>query len=343
MELSNEPAQLAITGLLLLARRGGKYLVTISLAAPYCRPNLMSRLIACSVLAAVVATALLPARAQSPAPDPGAILAAARSATGPAPPAQNLEVGGAFRMQPAASGQQMQGKLVLRFLAPQRYQRSLSMRLPFGQIQTTQTLDGDTVWVHVQHPAFGGRFMAFRRGGQHMTAAEREQFRQRMQARQKRMLLAQWARGELEFFLQPPPGATLRYAGLAKARNGVTADMVAVSDPAWGAHAGPVTLFVDTRSHRLLMMSYQGVVPRAFSRARFVPPGRRPGQFAGGGPPGTKPRTVFVHFTHWRKIQGHWFPMEITRSANGKTFAEWDVQTVRWNSRKLTARVFQKP
>lgn len=303
----------------------------------------MSRLIACSVLAAVAATALLPASAQSAAPDPGAILAAARSAAGAAPPAQNLEVGGAFRMQPQGGGRQMQGKLVLRFLAPRRYQRSLSMRLPFGQIRTIQTLDGDTVWMHVQHPAFGGRFMAFRRGGRQMTAAQREQLRQRMHARQKRMLLAQWARGELEFFLQPPPGATLRYAGLAKAPNGVTADMIAVSDSAWGAHAGPVTLFVDTRSHRLLMMSYQGFAPRAFSVARFGPPGGRPGPFAGGRPPRPKPRTVFVHFTHWRKIQGHWFPMEITRSANGKTFAEWDVKTVRWNSRKLTARVFQKP
>ena len=251
--------------------------MTISLAAPYCRPNPMSRLIACSVLAAVAATALLPARAQTAAPDPGAILAAARSAAGPAPPAQNLEVGGAFRMQPQGGGRQMQGKLVLRFLAPQRYQRSLVMRLPFGQIQTTQTLDGDTVWMHVQHPAFGGRFMAFRRGGRHMTAAEREQLRQRMQARQKRLLLAQRARGELEFFLQPPPGATLRYAGLAKAPNGVAADMIAVSDPAWGADGGLVTLFLDTRSHRLLMMSYQGFAPRAFSAARFGPPGRRPG------------------------------------------------------------------
>ncbi len=303
----------------------------------------MSRLFACSVLAAFAATALLPARAQTAAPDPAAILAAARSASGPAPPAQNLEVSGAFRMQPQGGGRQMQGKLVLRFLAPRRYQRSLSMRLPFGQIRTIQTLDGDTVWMHVQHPAFGGRFGAFRRGARQRTAAQREQLRQRMQARQKRLLLAQWARGELEFFLQPPPGATLRYAGLAKAPNGVTADMIAVSDSAWGADGGPVTLFLDTRSHRLLMMSYQGIAPFEFSRARFVPPGGRPGRFAGGRPPRPKPRTVFVHFTHWRKIQGHWFPMEITRSANGKTFAEWDVKTVRWNSRKLTARVFQKP
>lgn len=301
----------------------------------------MSRLTAFAVVAALVATPLFPAGAQSAPPDPRGILAAARSAAGPAPQRQNLELGGAFRTE-MPGGRQMQGKLQLRFLAPQRYQRSLSMRLPFGQIQTTQTLDGDTVWMHVQHPAFGGRFRAFRGGRRHMTAAEREQFRRRMQARQKRMLMAQWARGELEFFLQPPPGATLRYAGLAKAPNGVTADMIAVSDPAWGAHAGAVTLFLDTRSHRLLMMSYQGVSPRAFFAARGGPPGG-PGRFAGGRPPRPKPRTVFVHFTHWRKIQGHWFPTEITQSANGKTFAEWDIKTVRLNSPKLTARVFQKP
>ncbi|MGH9534634.1 MAG: hypothetical protein ACRD2E_07225 [Terriglobales bacterium] len=300
----------------------------------------MRLLRSCIALAALAALPALPAAAQTAAPDPQTIMAASRAALGAATPVQTLELSGAYRLQPLGSQQQQQGTLDLRFGAGRQYQRNFSLRLPFGQMQMTQTLDGDTVWSKRQFPGGGGRFRGFQRRGRTLSPEQRAAFQKRMEARMKQALVAQWARGQMEFLLQPPPGATLRYAGLAKARNGMTADMIAVSDPAWGATASPVTLFLDTHSHRLLMVSYSGLAPRAFARFRR---GAAPGAGDGSRPPRPQPQTVYVHLTHWRQVQGHWFPFEITQSSGGQTFAEWEIKQASVNSPKLTARVFQKP
>lgn len=298
-------------------------------------------------LAASLAFGLV-AAAQTPAPDPQAVLAAARAALGPAsPPLANLELQGAFRMQPPGSQRQQQGQLEVRFVFPGNFQRRFGMHLPFGDFVTTETLTNGEVSVQRQlPPGMAQRFAAFRRrgGGSNLTAAQRQAFRRRRQAEQLRSTSALSARDQLVFLLQPPPGATLRYAGLAQARSGEQADMIQVTAPAFTA---PVTLFLDRHSHRLLMLSYSGYAPVGMGRApgarRFPTPG---GESSGATGRRTyhrpAPQTIFVHFTQWRRVAGRWFPMEVTESAAGTTFSEWDLKRVRINLPGLDAQSLAK-
>lgn len=283
-------------------------------------------------------------------PSPKALMAAARAALGP--PVESLEVRGAFRLQLPNSSRQQQGNLAVTLLGRRDYQRRMAMRMPFGEFVTTETLvDGEVVVKRVAPPGMAQRFAAFRRdSGGRLSAAEREKVRGRRQAMLLRSVSAQAARDALAFLLAPPPGAALSYAGLAEARDGQQADMIAVSWPAplagaaaarGGAEPGapeakPMTLFLDHHTHRLLMLSYRGF---AFSAMRERNPrgGRLMGQ------PHFSPRrpvTFFVHFTQWRRVDGHWFPFEITQSVDGKTFSEWDVKKVRVNPPGLTAKNF---
>ncbi len=294
----------------------------------------------------------LAAAAQTPAPDPQTVLAAARAALGPAsPPLANLELQGAFRMQPPGSQRQQQGQLEVRFVFPANFQRRFSLHLPFGDFVTTETLAGGEVSVQRQlPPGVAQRFAAFRHrsGGSHLTAAQREAFRRRRQAEQLRSVSAQSARDQLAFLLLPPPGATLRYAGLAQARSGQQADMIQVTAPAFTA---PVTLFLDRHSHRLLMLSYSGYAPVGMARAagagRFRSPGAGSSDESSGAA-GRRayhrpaPQTIFIHFTQWRRVAGRWFPMEVTESAAGATFSEWDLKRVRVNISGLDAQSLAK-
>ncbi len=255
----------------------------------------------------------------------------------------NLEIQGNLLTRPLGSKSERQGKLVIKLLLPGRYQRAMKSQTPFGSFGMVQTLNNGQYWSHFIRPMGGGPMFFGRNGAngrRKLTPAERERIQARMHARALAMLQDQFARAQIIWLMQLPAGYTVHYGGLAQAANGTKAEWLKLN----GAHNFSALLFLDPKTQRPLMMQYPGMVPR------FAGNFRRPGGPGAPGGPGRrqsfmrmpKPQTIELHFSNWRKVQGHWFPMRLVKTAKGQIFEQLDIKKIQLDSNKLTAKQFAK-
>ncbi len=272
------------------------------------------------------------------------LLQQAALALGAAP--HNLDLQANLLTRPGGSSEERQGKLEIKLLLPDMYQRTTKTQLPFGSFGMVQTLNGGQFWTHMVRPMGGGPGAFFRRrgsNGRQLTAAERKRLQAEMRARQLATLQEQFARAQIVFLMKLPAGFAVHYGGIAQAANGAKAEWLKLS----GANDFSALLFLDPKTQRPLMMQYQGIVPRM--PANFRGPG---GPGGPGGPDAggrrrffmrmMKPQTVELHFSHWRKVQGHWFPMRLVKTSQGQVFEQLDIKTIQLDSNKLTPKQFAK-
>jgi hypothetical protein len=113
------------------------------------------------------------------------------------------------------------------------------------------------------------------------------------------------------------------YIGTAESAEG-NADIVEAKGPDGFA----ARLFLDQRSHRPLMLTYEAYDPRMF----VIPSGRHGSSPAGvATEPSLQPVKQTLFFDDYRAENGVMLPHRVTRAVDGETDEEWTFKTITLN------------
>lgn len=239
---------------------------------------------------------------------------------------KSLSVSGKYRR--STGSMQMGGELELDFLLPDKFLRSDTVQGPGGATSTLlDALNGDQAWRDTRNgPSMGGGMMMIRRDGANDPAAL---------AAQTRQLRQDAARYLVALLLTAPGNMPLqfKYAGEAEAEDG-RADALDITGP----DNFQMRLFIDTKTHLPLMISYQGPAPmlRMQTATAQRPPSRedleRMAQRAHDEAPPRPPQVeVQLRFSDYGSENGIQFPHHIGRTMGTDVSEEWDVTTFKVN------------
>jgi hypothetical protein len=254
------------------------------------------------------------------------VLAAARAAVGVTDVRTLSLKADVRRLMPAPDGTpgEISGEVRVDALAPGRYKRSESLS-PFPgapPFTIVYGLDGEAAWTETP-PAGGGGVVVIRMrpgagaGGPGDEAA----LRRRLRAEYARLFLATLLATDAAVPLEA------RHVAVAEAPDG-KADVIELT----GADGFAARLFVDTTTHRPLMLTYRERRPRAFvrrvegaphDRGDGVPPAATPGE-----PPEEE---ATLHLEDFRRVGGVLLPHRLTVSFDGSPGEEWTVREYRIN------------
>ena len=289
--------------------------------------------------AAQTAPAPAAAPAAPAAPDPKAqdVIKQARAALGgeaALAKVQSLTVTGSSRR--TFGERESTADVTLDVLFPDKYKRTEDVGIQGGPSFTrVSAVNGGEVWDDSTNRGGGG----FRFGGpggpggaggpggqgqgqgqgRQITEEDRQRFRQMQERRMK----GEFARYALIWLLKTDAAVT--YGGVAEAPDG-KADVLDVKP----ADAPEMKLFVDQSSHKPLMLTYEGLMPRvAFNRN-----GQRPTPEEIEKMRNTPPQQVTfeVHFTDYKKVDGVLLPHTITQGTNGTVNEEFTIEKYKLNA-----------
>ena len=312
--------------------------------------NMTTPLARRAALAAVLVAATAPAFAQPPdaqqpapaaqtapaapaAPDPKAqdVIKQARAALGgeaALAKVQSLTVTGSARR--TFGEREVTADVTLDVLFPDKYKRTEDVGIQGGPSFTrVSAVNGGEVWDDSTNRGGGFRFGGpggpggqggqGAQGGRQITEEDRQRFRQMQERRMK----GEFARYALIWLLKTD--AAVWYGGVAEAPDG-KADVLDVKP----AGAPAMKLFVDQSSHKPLMLTYEGLMPRvAFNRN-----GQRPTPEEIEKMRNTPPQQVTfeVHFTDYKKVDGVLLPHTITQGTNGTVNEEFTIEKYKLNA-----------
>lgn len=314
--------------------------------------------------------------AQQTAPAPAAtdahvqqLLAAARAAAGSAsglPDLKSLEVDFSQRRLvslptgPNGGGNrgpanEVSSDVKLQFQFPDNFRMDEAIDLPVGMLgggdlDLSTGLQNGQGWMTRTGGSFrrpGGPPEAGRAPSPQSAARRQEMMTRRVQATELRdlLLLTMWA--------PPSSGLQWQYVGEAHAHDG-SADVVDVHGP----NDFTARLFLDQKTHRLLVMSYRDVIP--FSGGGRGSRGPRPGGPEGPGGPGAGgpgaagpqqangPRQmpplqqIELHLSDFSSEHGLMMPHKVVATVHGKPFEQWTIHKVKWNP-GFHPSTFEKP
>lgn len=178
------------------------------------------------------------------------LLSQARAAIG-SDKVKSISIGGTKRQMLGEN--ETSGDIELTALLPDKFFKS-SVTNPFANIEITslEVMNGDTVWTDTQNNAPSGGNVIFRTANGPNGSPEQQKERQNF-------IRQEWTRLLLGVLGQAPVNVQLEcsYVGEAEAPDGV-ADVIDVKSKAIGLTA---QLFLDQKTHRPLMLSYQGRRP----------------------------------------------------------------------------------
>jgi hypothetical protein len=155
--------------------------------------------------------------------------------------------------------------------------------------------------------------------GREPTAEERARFKQFQERRMK----SERARYSLIWFLKSD--APVAYAGVAEAPDG-KADVLEVKPEG----ASPMKLFIDQESHKPLMLTYEGLLPRMIMRGQGQRPTPQEIEKMRNEPP--QQVTYEVHFSEYKKVDGVLLPHLISQSVNGTVSEEFTIEKYKLNA-----------
>jgi hypothetical protein len=225
---------------------------------------------------------------------------------------------GTFRRD--MGGRDMSGEMELDLALPDKYVQSESMN-PMGDatIVIDRGVNGDAL-IQRSRTIGGGAGMMLRIAGPETDEAK---------ALAVRGAQADLARLALAWLMAPATmPLSVSYAGEADAPDGTKADVL----DAKGTGSFDARLFLDQKSHRVLMLTYQGIAPRVVMRTQHGPggpPEAKPNMPEGGEPPQLV--DINVYFDDYRQVDGVWLPHHVSRSIDGKPTEEWTFKTIALN------------
>jgi hypothetical protein len=284
------------------------------------------------VLVPLVAT--VPLRAIAPQADARAeeILKAARTALGgddALAKVQSATVTGSSRR--IMGEREFSSDVTLDLLLPDKFKRTEEMS--FGQggpsVTRVSAVNGTEVWDDGTNRG-GGGFMMRMGGpggpgggpggaGREPTEEERARFKQFQERRMK----SERARYSLIWFLKSD--APVTYAGVAEAPDG-KADVLEIKPEG----AAPMKLFIDQESHKPLMLTYEGVLPRMIMRGQGQRPTPEEIEKMRNEPP--QQVTYEVHFSEYKNVDGVLLPHLISQSVNGNVSEEFTIEKYKLNA-----------
>ena len=248
------------------------------------------------------------------------VLAAARAALGAKQTrALSLEAD-VRRLLPAPDGApgEMSGEVRVDAMAPGRYKRSESLSPfpgapPFGIVYG---LDGETAWTETVRGPGGGNMVVIR-AGPGGAPPDEASLRRRLRAEYARLALATLLATDAVLPLD------VRHVAVAEAPEG-KADVLEVT----AADGFAARLFVDTATHRPLMLTYRDRRPRAMvRRLEGGPPhGARPDAPPMPAPDAAPEEEATLHLEDFRSVDGVRLPHRLTISYDGSPFEEWTVK-----------------
>jgi len=278
------------------------------------------------LLAGFTVTEILPgALAQDPKSKAFDILAKARAAIGgkKVESINSLSVIAAYRRM--MSGREMSGEVRIDLQLPDKILRTETIApMPGMEITRLEALIGDTTWSDQQTSGTGGAMVMIKRPGDDSPNGEQIRIN---------ALKTDFGRLILGWLLRTPENIHVEYsfAGVAESPDG-NADVINVNS-AFGINT---RLFVEQKSSRLLMMTWQGRKPRIISRS-ISGPARSKEEIEKSireseAEAAKEPEVEYQMFLDdFREVGGINFPHRLTRSIAGETNEEWEIKKIEIN------------
>lgn len=273
------------------------------------------------------------AQAQDAATRAQQLLSQARAAAGgdKLKSLQSLSAQGNYRR--LMGDREMSGEITLELLQPDKMMRTETMSpMPGMEITRIEAMSGDKVWFDQQSSGMGGGMVMIRRPGGDTPQG---------QAMQQNAVRAEFARLALGLLLNTPSSfpAEYSFAGEAEAPDG-KADVIDVKGP----NNFAVRLFLDQKSHRLLMLTYKGRAPRMVMRTGGpVQPEEMERRMKEAEEEATKqPEVEFqIRYDDYRDVGGISLPHRVTKAIDGNVNEEWEVAKYKINP-SLKPEKFEK-
>jgi hypothetical protein len=223
----------------------------------------------------------------------------------------------------AAGGMQLSGELTLQLQLPDRFLRTDSLSPDGGvTLVTDQGFNGDTLLRSARtFNAPPGAVIRTPPAPVKGSDAETQALR---------AARADLTRLSVALLLRAPEAQPLdyTYGGQAEAPDG-TADVIEVKGRDGNTFAAK--LFLDTTTHRPLMLSYRGVAPRMVVQTRRAERGAGPSADARQqdrqAPPAGDIVEIEMFLDDYRKVDGVMLPHHVTRSVGGEVNEEWTLRS----------------
>ena len=273
------------------------------------------------------------------------ILKQAREAVGGEQRLQKLEalhINGQYRR--VFGERQIAGDREISIALPNKYLVEDSMN-PGGlstAMINTHALNGDHAWSGTS----GGGGMVFRMGGPGGQQMSPEQ----MEAMQRRIYQAEFARYVLAMTLAPPASLAVeyKYAGDSDV-DGEPADVLDISGP----DQFSVRLFFDKKSHLPLLLSYRGPKPRMITMTRPAGSGPRKPEdlqkareeaekkMQAEGPGTPEEVDFYIRLSDHKKVDGLMLPFKLTFLTESEVSEEFEISKYQLNP-QFKADKFEK-
>ncbi len=241
------------------------------------------------------------------------------------------------------------GELEIEMLLPDKFLKASVMSpIPGVEITRLEALNGEVVWTDMRNNAPVGGNMIFRTASGPNSSPEQ-------QKTQQNFIRQEWTRLLLGILGQAPNSVSLEcsYAGEAEAPDGV-ADVVDIKSKAINFVA---QLFLDQKTHRPLMLSYQGrKAPAMRIMTRQMSHGEgekkktpeelekeiKEAQAKSQAQAATEPLVeIQLRFEDYRAEGGATFPHRISRTIDGQVTEEWQLTKFKINP-TIKAEKFEK-
>jgi hypothetical protein len=269
-----------------------------------------------AIVAGVLAIGIAPA-VSARADKSAEVLAAARKALGGEEKLNAVQtIVATGKSQRQMGERQMDGDIEIAIALPNRYLRTQVDSIMGNSVTREVGFNGSALVERSVTPP--GAVVMFRGPDGGGDPERAKQLRLQAQKNELTRLLVAW-------LLTAPAysQAQFTYAGEAESPDG-KADAIEVK----GADGLALRVFVDTKTRRPLMITYQGRPPMI--RTQSMAAGQRPP--AGGhteveaAPP---PLTEIQWFVDdFREVRGLWLPHRLVQAADGKTIEEWEFSKI---------------
>lgn len=224
---------------------------------------------------------------------------------------------------------EMSGEVNYDLLLPDKMMKTEVMSpMPSLEITRIETINGDDVWEDQQQHGGGGGMVIIRRGPGGANADPKK-----AQAALQQGVRSDFARLLIGWLLTTPSSFPVEYsyAGEAESPDG-KADALDVKGP--GGFAA--RLFLDQKTHRPLMLTYNGKKPRVITQTMTGPPRNREDaekrvkemETEAAKQPDVEYR---INLDDYRDVNGISFPHKLTRSIENEVNEELEITKVKIN------------
>lgn len=224
---------------------------------------------------------------------------------------------------------EMSGEVNYDLLLPDKMMKTEVMSpMPSLEITRIETINGDDVWEDQQQHGGGGGMVIIRRGPGGANADPKQ-----AQAALQQGVRSDFARLLIGWLLITPSSFPVEYsyAGEAESPDG-KADALDVKGP--GGFAA--RLFLDQKTHRPLMLTYNGKKPRVITQTMTGPPKHpedaekraKEMEAEAAKQPDVEYR---INLDDYRDVNGISFPHKLTRSIENEVNEELEITKVKIN------------